>query len=231
MCADCQRRAERNPLRVLDCKVEADQPIIAKLPTSIDFLDEPCREHFEEFQRQLSIRSIPYTVTPRLVRGLDYYTRTTFEITSPVLGAQNALVGGGRYDGLSELLGGPAAKGMGFALGEERFVLAIQEAGKVDAFRRLDVYVAWIGGAAYPAAVKLARRLRQESFTVEVPPEETKLRRSLGLADKLRARYALLLGESEMASGAYVLRRLADGEQRSLTETELLDYLKSERKG
>jgi histidyl-tRNA synthetase len=230
MCADCQRRAETNPLRVLDCKVPADQPIIARLPAIIDHLDPPCREHFEEFQRQLKLRGIPYTITPRLVRGLDYYTRTTFEITSPVLGAQNALVGGGRYDGLSELLGGPPAKGIGFALGEDRFVEAIQHAGKVDAAQPVDVFLAWIGEKAYPAAVRLARRLRGEGFSVELPAEEMKLKKSLGLADKLGARYALLLGEDELASGAYVLRRLADGEQKKLSETALIQFLKSAEK-
>ena len=228
MCEDCQRRVETNPLRVLDCKVPADQPIIDRLPAIIEQLDAPCRAHFEEFQRQLRLRAIPYTITPRLVRGLDYYTRTTFEITSPVLGAQNALVGGGRYDGLSELLGGPPAKGIGFALGEDRFIEAIKAAGRVIAERPLGVFIAWIGVAAYPVAVQLARRLRAESFTVELPPEEMKLKKSLGLADKLGARYAVLLGEDELAAGSYVLRRLADGEQKKLSEAELVDYLKSQ---
>ncbi len=226
---DSQRRIETNPLRVLDSKLPEEQPIIEKLPKITDYLDEPCRERFEEFQRQLKLRGIPYTIAPRLVRGLDYYTRTTFEITSPVLGAQNALVGGGRYDGLSELLGGPPTKGIGFALGEDRFIEAIKDAGKVQAVQPVDVLVAWIGGAAYPAAVKLARRLRADSLVVEVPPEEMKLKKSLGLADKLGARYAVLLGEDELASGHLVLRRMADGEQRTLTEAELVEHLKSER--
>ena len=229
MCADCQRRAETNPLRVLDCKVEADQPIIAKLPVITDHLDEPCREHFEEFQRQLRLREISYTLTPRLVRGLDYYMRTTFEITSPVLGAQNALVGGGRYDGLTELLGGPPAKGFGFALGEDRFIDAIKDAGKVDASLPLDVYIAWIGAATYPAAVKLARRLREDRFTVELPPEEIKLKKSIGVADKLNARYSLILGEDELAAKKFTLRRMSDGEQKQLSEIELMDYLKADR--
>jgi histidyl-tRNA synthetase len=233
MCDDCQRRVETNPLRVLDCKVEADQAIIEKLPVITDHLDQPCREHFEEFQRQLKLREIPYTITPRLVRGLDYYTRTTFEITSPVLGAQNALVGGGRYDGLSELLGGPPAKCFGFALGTDRFIEAIKEAGKVDAppqaGRPLDVYVAWIGNAAYPAAVRLARRLRAEAFCVELPPEDMKLKKSIGLADKLHARYTLIIGEDELAAQKFTLRRMSDGEQKQLSESELLDHLKATR--
>ena len=230
MCEDCQGRAMTNPLRVLDCKVEADQPIIEKLPRIADHLCEACRAHFSSFQEQLKQRGIAYEVNWRLVRGLDYYMRTTFEITAPGLGAQNAICGGGRYDGLVELLGGPPAKGIGFAIGTDRLVLSLQEAGQREAASDLDVFVAWMGASAYLPAVQLARRLRAENFTVELPPEETKLKKSLGLADKLGARYAVLLGEDELASGSYVLRRLADGEQKKLSEPELVGYLKSDRR-
>lgn len=255
MCEDCQGRAMTNPLRVLDCKVEADQPIIEKLPRITDHLCDACRAHFSSFQEQLKQRGIAYEINWRLVRGLDYYMRTTFEITAPGLGAQNAICGGGRYDGLVELLGGPPTKGFGFAIGTDRVVLALQEAragdvkaevrndvtvhvtgtalkpdaGKVNAGGGVDVFVAWMGASAYLPAVQLARRLRAENFTVELPPEETKLKKSLGLADKLGARYAVLLGEDELASGSYVLRRLADGEQKKLPEPELVGYLKSDR--
>ena len=128
MCEDCQRRADTNPLRVLDCKVEADQPIIEKLPKIIDHLDPECRQHFERVTSELQARGLVYQITPRLVRGLDYYTRTTFEITSGALGAQNAVVGGGRYDGLSEMLGGPPTPGIGFSIGQDRLILAVQAA-------------------------------------------------------------------------------------------------------
>jgi len=227
--ADSQRRIETNPLRVLDSKLPEEQPIIEKLPRLTEHLCAACREHFAALQDQLKLRGIPYEVNWRLVRGLDYYMRTTFEITSPVLGAQNALVGGGRYDGLSELLGGPPAKGIGFAIGTDRVILAMQEAKKVEASRPVDVFLAWIGMAAYPAAVNLARRLRAESLAVELPAEETKLKKSLGLADKLGARYAVLLGENELASGQLILRRMADGEQKTVSESELFEYLRSDR--
>jgi len=230
MCEDCQGRAITNPLRVLDCKVEADQPIIEKLPRITDHLCDACRAHFSSFQEQLKQRGIAYEVNWRLVRGLDYYMRTAFEITAPGLGAQNAICGGGRYDGLVELLGGPPAKGIGFAIGTDRLVLSLQESGQREAASDLDVFVAWMGASAYLLAVQLARRLRAENFTVELPPEETKLKKSLGLADKLGARYAVLLGEDELASGSYVLRRLADGEQKKLSEPELVGYLKSDRR-
>ena len=147
MCADCQRRADTNPLRVLDCKVEADQPIIEKLPKIIDHLDPECRQHFERVTSELQARGLVYQITPRLVRGLDYYTRTTFEITSGALGAQNAVVGGGRYDGLSEMLGGPPTPGIGFSIGQDRLILAVQAAAVLQPGNPLAAYVVWMGEA------------------------------------------------------------------------------------
>ncbi len=227
LCGDCQRRSETNPLRVLDCKVEADQAIINRLPKIAENLCEPCREHFAELRRQLDLRSIPYQVTPRLVRGLDYYMRTTFEITSPHLGAQNALAGGGRYDSLPEMLGGPAVKGIGFALGEDRFIEVIQSAGKIDATRPLDAFIVWMGAEAYPAAARLARGLRQQGLCVELPAEEPKLRKALSLAERLGARFAVIVGENEVREGAFAVKRLADGEQRKLPEGEVASFVKT----
>lgn len=231
LCADCQRRADTNPLRILDCKVPADQPLIEKLPSILDHLDKPCQEHFSSFRRQLEARGIPYTLKPRLVRGLDYYVRTTFEITSPVLGAQNALVGGGRYDGLAELLDGPPTKGFGFAIGEDRFVLAMQESGKVEAGRPIEIFVAWIGEASYLPALKLTRSLREAGFVVELPHDEAKLKKSLGLADKLGARYALILGEDEIAQQNVILRRMSDGEQVSVALDRVAEHIEQALRG
>ncbi|MFY9582873.1 MAG: histidine--tRNA ligase [Candidatus Acidiferrales bacterium] len=228
--ADSQHRIETNPLRVLDSKVESEQALIEKLPRIADHLCDSCRANFSAFQEQLKQRGIAYEINWRLVRGLDYYMRTTFEITVPGLGAQNAICGGGRYDGLVELLGGPPAKGIGFAIGTDRLVLALQEANKLDVGSQLDVFIAWLGVTGYPAAVQLARRLRAENFSVELPAEDMKLKKSLGLADKLGARYAVLLGDDELTSGSYILRRLADGEQKKLSEPELVGYLKSDRR-
>jgi len=227
---DSQRRIETNPLRVLDSKLEEEQEVIERLPRITDHLCAACREHFSAVQDQLKLRGIAYEVNWRLVRGLDYYMRTTFEITAPGLGAQNAICGGGRYDGLVELLGGPPTKGIGFAIGTDRLVLALQATKKLDVGGQLDVFIAWIGVRGYPAAGQLARRLRAENFSVELPAEDMKLKKSLGLADKLGARYAVLLGENELASGQLILRRLADGEQKALSESELLASLKSERR-
>ncbi len=228
---DSQRRIETNPLRVLDSKLPEEQPIIEKLPRISDHLCADCREHFTKLKEELKLRGIVYEENWRLVRGLDYYTRTTFEVTAEGLGSQNAVCGGGRYDGLVELLGGPPTKGIGFAIGTDRAILSLQEGGKLPHLSGLAVYVAWMGAKAYPTAVQIARKLRERGLAVELPPEEMKFKKSLGLADKLGARYALIIGEDEVASQTYTLKRLADADQQKLSENDLLEYLESERRG
>jgi histidyl-tRNA synthetase len=229
---DSQRRIETNPLRVLDSKLPEEQPVIETLPRISDRLCAPCREHFATLKDELKLRDIAYEENWRLVRGLDYYTRTTFEVTAAGLGSQDAVCGGGRYDGLVELLGGPAGiKGIGFAIGSDRAILSMQASGKPPKLPGLSVFVAWMGAKVYPAAVSIAKKLRACGLAVELPPEEMKFKKSLGLADKLGARYALIIGEDEVASGTYTLKRLADAEQKKLNENDLLEYLESERRG
>ncbi|HEV2303875.1 MAG TPA: histidine--tRNA ligase [Candidatus Acidoferrales bacterium] len=224
---DSQRRVETNPLRVMDSKLPEEQAIIERLPKISEHLCVDCREHYEKLKKELKLREVPFTESPRLVRGLDYYMRTTFEITSPILGAQNALCGGGRYDGLVEMLGGPKGiKGIGFALGEDRFIDAIQEAKKIRAARPVDVFVAWMGERAYPTAVRLAHVLRGEKHTVELPPEEMKFRKALERADKMGARYVLIIGEDEIASDMLTIKRLADGKQEKISEEALVDFFR-----
>jgi histidyl-tRNA synthetase len=228
---DSQRRIETNPLRVLDSKLESEQQTIAKLPRILDHLCDACREHFAKLKEELNLRGIAYEENWRLVRGLDYYTRTTFEVIAAGLGSQNAVCGGGRYDGLVELLGGPPTKGIGFAIGTDRAILSLQESGKLPRLPALAVFIAWMGQAAYPTAVNIARKLRESGLAVELPPEEMKFKKSLGLADKLGARYALIIGEDEVNSGTFTLKRLADSDQKKLSEFELLEYLESEQRG
>jgi histidyl-tRNA synthetase len=228
---DSQRRIETNPLRVLDSKLSEEQPIIEKLPRISDHLCAGCREHVATLKDDLKLRRIAFEENWRLVRGLDYYTRTTFEVTAEGLGSQNAVCGGGRYDGLVELLGGPPTKGIGFAIGSDRAILSIQEGGNLPHLPGLSVFVAWMGAKAYPAAVSIARKLRGVGLAVELLPEEMKFKKSLGLADKLGARYALIIGEDEVAAGTYTLKRLRDAEQKKLSENDLLEYLESERRG
>jgi histidyl-tRNA synthetase len=228
---DSQRRIETNPLRVLDSKLPEEQELIAALPRISDHLCDACRGHFAKVKDELNLRGIRYQENWRLVRGLDYYTRTTFEVTAEGLGSQNAICGGGRYDGLVELLGGPPTKGIGFAIGSDRAILSIQGSGSLPKLPGLEVFVAWMGASSYTTAVTIARKLRDAGFAVELPPEEMKFKKSLGLADKLGARYALIVGEDEVASGTYTLKRLADAEQKKYSEAELLEHLESERKG
>jgi histidyl-tRNA synthetase len=268
--ADSQRRIETNPLRVLDSKIPEEQPIIETLPRISDHLCESCKTHFAEVRRQLDLRGIAYNLNWRLVRGLDYYMRTTFEITAPGLGSQNAVCGGGRYDGLVELLGGPPTKGIGFAIGMDRLMLSLESlrkdatvagtgteiratvgngmvtaesahkdvavpatgvglkatVGSVWVSTEMVVFIVWMGAAAQPVGIQLAQKLRAAGLKVELPPEEFKFKKALGLADKLGAKYAVLIGENEIAAGKFTLKRLADAVQTSVTEAELLAELK-----
>jgi histidyl-tRNA synthetase len=227
--ADSQRRIETNPLRVLDSKVKEEQSIIEKLPRIGDHLCEECAAHYAAVKHQLEMRGVIYRENWRLVRGLDYYMRTTFEITASGLGSQNAVCGGGRYDGLVELLGGPPTKGIGFAIGEDRLILSLQESGKASAPQGRDVYIAWMGEHAHATAIRAAKDLRKAGFSVELPPAEQKFGKALERADKLGARFALILGDNEVASGEWTLKTLADGSQAKYTEADLLEHLRKQR--
>ena len=223
---DSQRRIETNPLRVLDSKLEREQPIIQNLPRIADHLCDECKAHYAAVKRQLEMRGVLYHENWRLVRGLDYYMRTTFEITAAGLGSQNAVCGGGRYDGLVELLGGPPTKGIGFAIGEDRLILSLQEAAKVTTVAARDVYIAWMGEHAQTTAIRAAKSLRAAGISVELPPVGQKFGKALERASKLNSRYALILGDNEVAEGSWTLKTLADGSQQKFSEPELLDFLK-----
>ena len=217
MCGDCQRRAATNPLRVLDCKVEADQPIIGRLPNIVDHLCDPCRAHFQEVKEYLAARAIAYEVRPRLVRGLDYYMRTTFEVVHGALGAQNSVLGGGRYDGLAEALGSKVhSPGIGFSIDEDRLVMSVEGGQKA---APLDLVIAPVGAPAVGQAAVMARGFRAAGLSVELV--EGRLKRAMELANRWSARYALIVGENEMAAGRYALKDLSSGEQQELTREEI----------
>src|SRR3954470_6151841 len=223
MCEDCRRRAVTNPLRVLDCKVPSDQPIIERLPSILDFLTKEDREHFRRVREFLDDREIAYRVKPRLVRGLDYYARTTFEITHGTLGAQNAILGGGRYDGLAESLGSKvAAPGIGFSIGEDRLVMAVEESTPHQA--SLDLYIAPMGETALRHCGVLAGEIRNLGLSVEVGTGG-KLKKMLELANKANARFTLILGDNEIVTKSYALKDMSSGEQTTFTRRGLLDYL------
>ena len=226
MCEDCKRRAVTNPLRVFDCKVPEDQPIIEKLPRISAFLDEACRKHFEQVKSILNAVGVEFQENDRLVRGLDYYTRTAFEFTHGSLGAQNAILGGGRYDGLSESLGGPSAPGIGFAIGEDRLVLALQESAEA-VQRKPDVYIAPLGAGRNGEAARLARELRRHDLVVELGDENFRLKKSFETADKMGVRFALIVGENEVKADSFALKNLETGEQISVPRAELAQKIQA----
>ena len=221
MCSDCRRRAVSNPLRVLDCKLPEDQPVIERLPSILDHLCQDCRTHFEALKRMLAGRSIAFTLAPRLVRGLDYYMRTTFEVLHGALGAQNSVLGGGRYDGLAQALGSKTpAPGIGFSIGEDRLVLSLEQAGPEPAGAELDLFIAPVGEAVLEHAAWLARELRRAGFAVELS-FDGRLKRSLEVADRLGVGRTLIVGEDEIAAGRYTLRNMQTGEQAAITLEDL----------
>jgi histidyl-tRNA synthetase len=226
LCSDCQRRAKTNPLRIYDCKVPEDQPIIDRLPHSIDFLDEACAAHFQGVQAHLTSWGIPWRISHRLVRGLDYYTRTTFEILGETLGAQNALLGGGRYDGLVKDLGGPDRPGIGFAAGMERLVLALPH-DAVSAVMPAAVVVA-IGDDARADALRLLRELRRAGCIAHMDVEARSLRAQMKRADRVRARVTVIIGSDELAKGEVTVRNMATGEQTAVARSAAVAHVRQQ---
>jgi len=225
LCADCQRRATTNPLRIFDCKVPQDQPVIDTLPHSTDYLCESCRTHFDSVVRHLGVYGIPYRVSHRLVRGLDYYTRTTFEILGGNIGAQNAILGGGRYDGLVKQLGGPDRVGIGFAAGIERLVLAMPDDAAVA--ERKPVFVAAMGEAARDSAIALLRDLRRAGVESHMEYEGRSIKSQMKRADRLKAAVTLIIGDNELASGVVAVKNMATGEQATVPRGDVVAHVKT----
>ncbi|SUZ64507.1 uncharacterized protein METZ01_LOCUS17361 [marine metagenome] len=224
LCGDCQRRAKTNPLRIFDCKVEADQSTIDRLPHSTDYLCDACRGHFEAVQQHLRLYDQPFRLSHRLVRGLDYYTRTTFELLSSKLGAQNALLGGGRYDGLVKRLGGPDRPGIGFAAGLERLVLALPD---VNDQMAPDVFVAAIGSLAQDAVFVLARALRAGGLRTLVDYEARSAKAQMKRANRAGVSHVVILGDDELATGEVTVKTMATGEQCKVARDKIVEVLLS----
>ncbi len=227
LCDDCRRRTEANPLRVLDCKNPPCQLVVQGAPRSADFLCAPCRAHFEQWQRYLRVVGIEPVLNARLVRGMDYYTRSVWEVWPPVHGSQSALGGGGRYDGLAEQLGGPPTPGVGFAAGIERLILALQEQRvAVPPAPAPRVFLAYQRVEDKEHIFHLAETLRAGGVSVDLAFGERKLGKQLAAADRSGAQLALILGEREIAAGTVTVKELRDGrEQRTVPEAELADLL------
>ncbi len=219
MCADCQRRYEDNPLRILDCKEDGCRPFIESAPGPADHLCEDCAQHFSRVRELLDQLELSYGIDPHLVRGLDYYTRTVFELISADLGAQDSLLGGGRYDGLVEALGGPPTPGVGFAGGTDRLVLVLEEREGALEPERLDLFLASIGEEGRRAVFELAEKLRRAGRSVEFDHRDRGLRKQLALANQLGARYLLVVGEDEVRATRASLKEMDSGEEREVELT------------
>ncbi|MFQ6083382.1 MAG: histidine--tRNA ligase [Candidatus Aminicenantia bacterium] len=222
-CPDCQRKIEINPLRIFDCKKDACQEVAEVLPKIIDYLCADCAEHFSKFKGYLEQYEIQYRVEPKLARGLDYYTKTVFEVVSHKLGAQNAILGGGRYDDMVKDFGGPALSGIGFAIGMERLISLLPEEEKKE---EKELFIAYLGEEAKKEVIDLIRFFRQEEIVSLVEFKDKSLRNQLSRADKLGVRWALIVGEDEVKKGKYQLKDMEKGTQEELTKEEIIKKLK-----
>jgi histidyl-tRNA synthetase len=214
LCEDCRRRLDTNPLRILDCKVPSCAPVREGAPSILDSLCEDCRAHFDAVRAHLDQLGVPAEVNSRLVRGLDYYTRTTFEITAAGLGAQDALCGGGRYDDLVGSMGGPSVPGFGFAIGTDRLVLALSSAPPEEPAP--DVFVVHRGAKTLDEGLLAATRLRGAGLVVRLEPDARDVKKQMSRAAASNARYVLIIGERELEEGTYALKRMSDGTQQSI---------------
>jgi histidyl-tRNA synthetase len=209
LCADCRERIERNPLRVLDCKVESCQPVLIGAPRLLDRLCDGCRAHFEQVKGALDALGVAYQLQPRLVRGLDYYVRTAYEFTSDALGAQSSVLGGGRYDRLVETLGGPPTPGIGFALGQERLAMILEKNGRAAPVRAPEVFFVTADAEGAIEALRRGAELRKAGIACDLDPRGGKLKAQFKQAERVGARYALVLGGNEVRSGQAKLKDLA----------------------
>jgi len=210
LCEDCRRRQSTNPLRALDCKVPGCVEATKGAPAMLQHLCAECDGHFEKVQQYLKAADVPYSLNPRMVRGLDYYTRTTFELVTGLLGAQSAVAAGGRYDGLVEQLGGPAVPGIGFAVGVERVALLL---GDRSFEQSPDLFIAVMGDEARITGFRLMAALQDQGFRVETDGEGKSLKSQMRRADKLKARYSIVLGDTELLNGSGMLKQMDDGSQ------------------
>jgi histidyl-tRNA synthetase len=230
-----RRRLDVNPLRLLDSKEASSQSLLDAAPRSIDYLCDECRDHFQTLLGYLDWAHLPYTVNTRLVRGFDYYTKTVFEVWAEGIGAQAAICGGGRYDGLIELLGGPPTPGIGFGSGVERLIATLKEQNvQPPSLLKPTVQVSFIGKGeagqqAKLAALALVRELRQAGVGALLPFGDRSLKSQLKAADKAGVAYAVIVGEGELQSGQWTVRTLADSSQQTVARADLIDWLAQRR--
>lgn len=227
LCEDCKSRFDRSPLRILDCKKDSDKPYMADAPKITDCLCEECSSHFEALKQHLAKAGVGFKHDPRLVRGLDYYTKTAFEIKYPPLGAQSAVAGGGRYDGLIEEMGGNHTPAVGFATGLERLLLALENQNLLpDKNRSVDAYVVALGEKAQAEAFKLVMDLRDAGLSAAIDYAGRSMKAQMKQANKLNAKYAVILGDDEIAEGAALIRSMADSSQEKVSFDAVIEKIK-----
>jgi histidyl-tRNA synthetase len=225
LCPDCNDRIERNPLRVLDCKVESCQPVLNGAPRLLDRLCEPCKAHLDQVKAALDALDVAYRIDPRLVRGLDYYVRTAYEFTSDALGSQSAVAGGGRYDGLVETLGGPPTPGIGFALGQERLAMILEKNGRAAKVRAPAVFFVTADAEGAIEALRRAAELRRAGIACDLDPRGGKLKAQFKQAERVGARFALVLGGNEVRTGEAKLKDVRTREEIPVKLAELASRL------
>ncbi len=229
LCEDCNTRVDKNPLRILDCKKDARHPAQKDAPVGLDYLCDECKVHWEGLQGHLTAMGIPYQIDTRIVRGLDYYTKTVFEVIHPKLGAQGTLWGGGRYDGLIETVGGKPTPGVGFGMGMERVLMVLQEEGLLEAFQdrpRMDAFVATMGEVARPVGLRLLYELRSAGISADLDYLGRSLKAQMKLAGKQSARYVIILGENEVQSGVAAVKNMDAGTQESVPLTDIISHIR-----
>lgn len=227
LCEDCQSRFDRSPLRILDCKVDHDKPFMAGAPKITDSLCEECHDHFEMVKKLLDEAGVDYEVDSTLVRGLDYYTKTAYEVQYSPLGAQSAVGGGGRYDGLVEELGGPSTPGVGFAMGLERIILALEKQGLLKSEKEaIDVFAVVPDEGGTADAFKAVMTLREAGYSCDMNQIGRSMKAQMKQADRTGARFALIFGEEERSRGAVTVRNMADSSQEEIKRSEIVSYMK-----
>ncbi len=226
LCKTCNDRFERNPMRIIDCKSEDCQDKIKDVPLIIDYICDSCKDHFEGVKSYLDIMDIKYEIDPTIVRGLDYYNRTAFEIISNEIGSQGTVCGGGRYDGLIEEVGGPSTPGVGFGLGIERLLLTLENNNiEIPVPREIDIFIVTIGDKPYKKAVDLCYRLRKKSISTDIDHLNRSIKAQFKYSDKINALYTIVIGEDELERNSVSLKNMKTGEQVEISLSDIVDEI------
>ena len=230
LCETCQDRFNKNPLRIIDCKEERCQKQIVEIPFMLDNICEECSDHFDKFKEALDLIGLDYTVDPRIVRGLDYYTKTAFEIVTDTIGAQGTVCGGGRYDGLIEQIDGPSTPGVGFGMGIERLLIVLEKAGiQIPTPPPMELFIIGLGEAGLKEAVRLIHKLRDNNIKCDKDYMARSLKAQMKYANKMNARYITVIGEDEINNNKIKVKNMENGSEEEIQLNQLLEYMKNKQ--